>query len=65
MLIQKCMEREILKRQKMKELEQQNLEMGDRADEIKKNAALQIQAARMQFKAKMEKMKRAAESINP
>lgn len=45
----------------MKEMEQQSIEMSSRADDIKKSAALQIQAARFQFKQKMEKMRRAAE----
>ena len=45
----------------MKDMERQSLEIAEQANNIKKDAALQIQNARAQFKQRMDKMKRAAE----
>ena len=56
-----CMEREIKKKQKMMALEKQKLVMEDKASEIQQQAILQVQSSRASFKARMEKLKRAAE----
>ena len=55
------MERDFRKKQKLKEVNRQKVELAERAVELEKEAVLTVKQARLRFKEKITKMKRAAE----